>query len=507
MHLLRALAVVAVAAPFISAYDGSATLKIVGVNIRDLKARSILASMAEKSKLTAARHQEARGNLDSRQNTDGQCGPGFGSCAAGSCCNEDGWCGTGPSFCYSPGCQYAYGPACPENAQPAGTNLSSVPRTKFGSVLYGGEGIYECVRYGDVAITFDDGPLQDYTNNILNIFRAYNAKATFFVTGNNFNKGQIDLTPAHTATIQRAYAEGHQIASHTWTHLDLSAIRTLDRKNQMWKNEMALRNILGFFPTYMRPPYNSCTAASGCEKDMADLGYHITYYNVDTDDKNQDSRTQIQNSKNWFRGNITAGGATPASSKWLTLAHDVQQQTAYNLTDYMLSTITSLGYRAVTVGECLGDPVANWYRSGAGTPNPVSSSKVTIDATCGGVNGFTCQGSTFGNCCSVHGWCGSTAAYCGTGCQPAFGTCAGASQSSSLPVNSSTRPASSSTRTSSSATPASTKKVSTDATCGGRNGYTCQGSTFGNCCSVNGWCGASAAYCGTGCQPAFGSCT
>jgi len=35
---------------------------------------------------------------------------------------------------------------------------------------------------------------------------------------------------------------------------------------------------VGFFPTYMRPPYSSCTAECGCEDDMAELGYHITYF-------------------------------------------------------------------------------------------------------------------------------------------------------------------------------------------------------------------------------------
>jgi hypothetical protein len=45
--------------------------------------------------------------------------------------------------------------------------------------------------------------------------------------------------------------------------------------DQMIKNEMAFRNILGFFPTYMRPPYVSCTRASGCVDDLNSLGYHI----------------------------------------------------------------------------------------------------------------------------------------------------------------------------------------------------------------------------------------
>lgn len=200
----------------------------------------------------------------------------------------------------------------------------------------------------------------------MDVFKTYNAKATFFITGNNINKGQIDETAEFKASIQRMQTEGHQIASHTWTHLDLSAINEADRRNQMYKNEMALRNIVGFIPTYMRPPYSSCTAESGCEKTMADLGYHVTYFDVDTDDYNQDSPNQIQNSKNWFRGNITAGGASASNSDWLSIGHDIHEQTAYNLTDYMLSTLTQLGYKAVTVGDCLGDPKENWYRSATG---------------------------------------------------------------------------------------------------------------------------------------------
>lgn len=55
---------------------------------------------------------------------------------------------------------------------------------------------------------------------------------------------------------------------------------------------------------------------------------------------------------------------------------------------------------------------------------------VSPDATCGLNNngaGYTCQGSSFGNCCSQNGWCGSTSAYCGTGCQSKYGTCTGSS--------------------------------------------------------------------------------
>jgi peptidoglycan/xylan/chitin deacetylase (PgdA/CDA1 family) len=47
-------------------------------------------------------------------------------------------------------------------------------------------------------------------------------------------------------------ADGHQIGSHTWSHQDLSTLDATRFQNQIVYNEMAFRNILGFFPTYMR---------------------------------------------------------------------------------------------------------------------------------------------------------------------------------------------------------------------------------------------------------------
>ncbi|KAF1974872.1 glycoside hydrolase/deacetylase [Bimuria novae-zelandiae CBS 107.79] len=431
MRFSTAIATVAAVAPIVSAHDAPGLPKIGGLHMRDLKARNLMDSLKIRAAELAHAHERS---LKPRQGgTDGQCGPGFGSCAAGYCCSGAGWCGNTDDYCYAPGCNYQYGPGCPDNAIPAGANTSSVSRTKLGSILYGGAGIYECTVPGTVALTFDDGPFDNYTEHVLDLFEQYNARGTFFITGNNINKGEIDTTASHTATIKRMAAEGHQIASHTWTHQDLSAISETDRKAQMIKNEMAIRNIVGYFPTYMRPPYSSCTTASGCEKTMADLGYHVIYFDVDTDDYNQLEDTQIQNAKDNFRGNITQGGATPAQDEWLAIAHDIHPQTAYNLTAYVLSTLTTLGYKAVTVGECLNDPKANWYRSSTGNipsgtatsaaPTASSTNKVSTDGTCAGTPGFTCQGSTFGNCCSQYGWCGSTTDHCGTGCNKSFGTC------------------------------------------------------------------------------------
>jgi glucan 1,3-beta-glucosidase len=135
---------------------------------------------------------------------------------------------------------------------------------------------------------------------------------------------------------------------------------------------------------------------------------------------------------------------------------------------------------------------------------------VSPDASCGGTNRYTCAGSPFGQCCSQYGWCGATAAYCGTGCQSAFGTCGtGSTSSSSKPSTASVSSPSSNPSTSSTSSASSTpaKPVSPDGSCGGTTGYTCAGLASGTCCSQYGWCGSTSAYCGTGCQSAFGTCS
>lgn len=184
-------------------------------------------------------------------------------------------------YCSGPACQLSYGDLCDGNISPSGSSTRSVPRPLLGNVSYGGEGIYKCTEKNVVALTFDDGPYI-YTTDLLDILDKYEAKATFFITGNNMGKGAIDdpLT-GYPQILQRMYQSGHQIASHTWTHQNLSNVTNQQRENQMVYNEMAFRNVLGLIPTYMRPPYSQSDNAT--QDLMKDLGYHIIYYNIISD--------------------------------------------------------------------------------------------------------------------------------------------------------------------------------------------------------------------------------
>ncbi|KAF4411279.1 Chitin deacetylase [Colletotrichum fructicola] len=384
-----------------------------------------------------------------------QCGPTYGACNPGDCCSASGWCGQGSAYCNSPDCQISYGPACDGNQRPSGPDTSGDARPKLGSVPYGGVGIYNCVKQGDVAITYDDGPYI-YTDGMLDAFKAHGAVATWFITGNNIGKGMINAN-------YRMIAEGHQVASHTWSHENLDSLTLSQRANQMYYNEIAFTDILGFYPTYMRPPYSIC--GSECQGQMADLGYHITFFDLDTQGYLHTDPSQIGVSVNLWDQAMLA--KTPCNGSYLHIEHDIHQQIAQVLTPHILDSVVANGWKAVTVGECLGDPVENWYRrgnpgynfnitavsptvctstatstqgfsTGGATTLPTSTSlAVSTDASCGGTSGNTCLGSSFGNCCSVNGWCGSTNAYCGSGCQSKFGNC-GSNAGSSSTVSGST---------------------------------------------------------------------
>jgi peptidoglycan/xylan/chitin deacetylase (PgdA/CDA1 family) len=263
-----------------------------------------------------------------------------------------------------------------------------VPRPALGSITYSDD-IYDCVKNNVVALTYDDGP-SEYTAQLLDTLKTYGFKATFFITGNNNGKGEIDITAPYPDLIKRMIAEGHQVASHTWSHYSLSNITHDLRISQMVKNEMALNNIIGKWPTYMRPPYSDCTQASGCWDDLKALGYHRVYFDLDTQDYLNPLPSQIQNSKNIVKTLL----ADQTATDYLSIQHDIVQQSVANLSSYYFDLIKAKKWTGVTVGECLGDDEANWYRSlsssastavssstAAGTAKPTTVKPTTIAPT------------------------------------------------------------------------------------------------------------------------------
>jgi peptidoglycan/xylan/chitin deacetylase (PgdA/CDA1 family) len=273
----------------------------------------------------------------------------------------------------------AYG-RCDSDTTPAGATTRYDTRPLLGSVTYS-DSVLDCVENNVVALSYDDGPY-NYTSELLDILKSYNFTATFFISGNNNGKGPLDTTAPYPDLVKRMIAEGHQVASHTWSHYNMSGISQELRIEQIVKNEMAIRNIIGKYPTYMRPPYSECSAASGCPADLKALGYHRILFDLDTQDYLNPLPTQIQNSKDIVKAALAVSGVTD----YLSIQHDIVQQSVTNLTSYYYGLIKSKGWKGVTVGECLQDPEANWYRvsnqtSASSSSSSSSSSSVATSAT------------------------------------------------------------------------------------------------------------------------------
>ncbi|EXJ66050.1 uncharacterized protein A1O5_10664 [Cladophialophora psammophila CBS 110553] len=237
--------------------------------------------------------------------------------------------------------------------------MSVDPRREKGQIKYG-HFISNCYVPRTIALTYDDGPSEN-TEELLNILDEAGAKATFFIAGNSNGKGPIDTTSKWTDVIKRMVEDGHQVASHTWSHPDMDEMGSQDRRLDMAKNERALANILGKYPTYMRPPYLHCNNQSGCLSDMRDLGYHVISYAFDSGDWMDPNNLTAMTE----RVDRAFQSTDAQEGRMLLIQHDTIRTSAVNLTKYVLDMISQRGWKAVTVGECLADDPERWYRDPA----------------------------------------------------------------------------------------------------------------------------------------------
>lgn len=183
-------------------------------------------------------------------------------------------------------------------------------------------------------------------------------------------------------------AEGHQVASHTWSHENLDSLSPALRRQQFIYNEIAFVGVIGVIPTYFRPPYTVCNGE--CYAELGSLGYKVVNYDVDP----RDWENEGVNARATFTKALDSG----AQSEWLVLAHDVQPNTVNGFAQFMIDKARALGFEIVPAGECLGDPETNWYRDpktgaarsarGAGPVEP-EPPKVSTSSTSSGSTATT----------------------------------------------------------------------------------------------------------------------
>ena len=129
-----------------------------------------------------------------------------------------------------------------------------------------------------VYLTFDDGPDDKVTPQILDILKAEGVKATFYVCGN-----MVDANPN---VLKRIFNEGHAIGNHSYDHKYKELYASpWSFMEQIIKTDIAVKNIIGVRPFIIRAPGGAGSMFSANYYTMIDeCGYVEHDWNVLTED-------------------------------------------------------------------------------------------------------------------------------------------------------------------------------------------------------------------------------
>ncbi len=198
-----------------------------------------------------------------------------------------------------------------------------------------------------VAITFDDGPQPQNTPRLLDMLRARNIKATFYVIGRS-----VKLYPQ---IVRRTVAEGHEIGNHSETHRLLTKLGDSELRQEMIRCRDAVQNAAGVQPRTMRPPYGGLLQRQR-QLVYDEFGYPTILWSVDPLDWKKPGA-----------GVITSRILAGASPGGIVLAHDLHAQTV----DAMPATLDGLlrqGYKFVTVSQLIAMKIEPAAAQASATP-------------------------------------------------------------------------------------------------------------------------------------------
>ncbi len=191
-----------------------------------------------------------------------------------------------------------------------------------------------------VALTFDDGPHPVTTRAVLEILRAYDARATFFVLGHKVE--------AHPEVVREIRAAGHTLGVHGFHHEHLFSLRSSHYAlGQIESTQRAVFAACGVTPTLFRPPvgFASHFTFRGAER----AGVQIIAWSVRSLDGLK--RASAARVAERVIGHLGDGA--------IVLLHDAAERDDFTPASIaalpkILDALRERAYRTVTVDELLG---------------------------------------------------------------------------------------------------------------------------------------------------------
>lgn len=188
-----------------------------------------------------------------------------------------------------------------------------------------------------IYLTFDCGYENDNTEPILDALKKHDVKATFFVVGNF-----LETSPE---IVKRMIAEGHTVGNHTYHHLDMSSISSMDAfKKETQDVENLFEQITGTPITkFYRPPQGKYNIEN--LKMAQELGYHTFFWSLAYVDWYQDKQPTKDEAFGKLLKRIHPGA--------IVLLHSTSSTNAQIL-DELLTKWEEMGYTIKPLTELAG---------------------------------------------------------------------------------------------------------------------------------------------------------
>ena len=218
----------------------------------------------------------------------------------------------------------------------------------FGKVYYEGSSADKVV-----ALTFDDGPNDPYTSQILDILAKYHIHATFFLIGKN-----VQLYPE---TARRMLAEGNVIGNHSYSHNANHALTDYGARD-LKKAEEVIFNVTGVRPHLYSPPHGK---KSPWELDaVKDAGMIEVTWSVSANDQHVLAYFGKPTPEMFAREIVsrTEPGGIILMHDGYGISHNTPQadkSLTVNALPLIIQQLQAKGYRFVTVPEILKVPAYN----------------------------------------------------------------------------------------------------------------------------------------------------
>lgn len=182
-----------------------------------------------------------------------------------------------------------------------------------------------------VALTFDDGPHPKVTPEILSTLDKFDAKATFFMLGN-----QAEYYPSVAKEVAQ---QGHEIGNHTTSHMELTNLQKEEIKKEIDTSNQLIKRATGQSPSVFRPPYGAYN--DDVKEYIKEINTPLVLWSVDSLDWQSRDANEV-NKK--VKEEIVSGS--------IILLHDIHPSTAEALPE-LLESLEREGYQFITVSQLL----------------------------------------------------------------------------------------------------------------------------------------------------------